>query len=35
MPTNLSGVHFKITGIVLHMAIYYLYLFNATLARAK
>ena len=35
MPTNLSGVHFKITGILLHMAIYYLFLLNAILAQAK
>ena len=35
MPANLSGAHFKITGIVLHVAIYLLYLFNAILARTK
>ena len=35
MPANLSGAHFKITGIVSHVAIYQLYLFNAILTRAK
>ena len=35
MPANLSGAYFKITGIVLLVAIYHLYLFNAILARAK
>ena len=35
MPANISGAYFKITGIVLHVAKYYLYLFNVILARAK
>ena len=35
MPANLSGAHFKIPGIVLHVVIYQLYLFNAIVAGAK
>ena len=35
MPANLSGAHFKIIGIVLHVAIYKLYMFNAIVARSK